>query len=158
MRAAFVFGYMIWCLTLPGTVAASEAGVISPRDLMAQIKAGKAPLILDVRSAGEYAAGHVPGARHFPFMSAYWNADELPVSGSDPVVVYCAHGPRASLAGFSLGLKGFKNVIYLKGDMVAWEEAKLPLKQGQEPLPGGHSARNRLPSGSSTPAPIDRGN
>ena len=158
MRSAYVIGYMVWTLALPGTAAASEAGVISPRELMARIEAGTAPLILDVRSAGEYAAGHVPGARHFPFMSAYWDADELPVSGSDPVVVYCAHGPRAGLAGFSLGLKGFKNVIYLEGDLVAWKEAKLPLKQGQEPLPGGRPARNRLPSGSSAPPPIDRGN
>ena len=158
MRATYVLVYMAWCLVLPGTVAAEVAGVISPRELMAQIEAGTAPLILDVRSAGEYEAGHVPGARHFPFMSAYWDADELPVSGSDPVVVYCAHGPRASLAGFSLGLKGFKNVIYIEGDMVAWKEAKLPLKQGPEPLVHGRPAREHMPPGMTAPPPIDRGN
>ena len=133
MRAAWVSGWIIGCLALPGTVVADENGVVTPQALMAQIEAGKAPLIVDVRSASEYEAGHVPGAQHVSFWSAYWHADELPVSGPDPVVVYCAHGPRAGLAGFAFGLRGIDNVIYMEGHMSAWKKAKLPLTRGQKP-------------------------
>ena len=35
--------------------------------LLAGIKQGTAPVIVDVRTQGEYESGHVPGARHLPF-------------------------------------------------------------------------------------------
>ena len=57
------------------------------------IESGVPPLVLDVRSAREFDAGHVRGARHRPV--------ELTVAGlpgvesDEPIVVYCGHGPRA---------------------------------------------------------------
>lgn len=103
------------------------ADTVTPAELNSLIQAGKAPVIVDVRSRAEYDAGHVPGAIHVPFWSAYWRADQVPASGHDPVVVYCASGPRAGLAGWQLGLAGIPNIVTLEGHMTAWQQQRLPV-------------------------------
>ena len=82
------------------------------------IDAGAAPVILDVRSRLEYANGHVPGAVHIPF----WRAatSDIPASPEDPIVVYCGHGPRASIARALLQRRGFTRVACLAGHMARW--------------------------------------
>src|SRR2546428_4469605 len=51
---------------------------------------------LDVREAGELAAGRLPGALHVPLGEVAARAAELP--RDVPLVVYCGHGERASSA------------------------------------------------------------
>ena len=97
-------------------------------ELLSAIEANQAPVIIDVRSQAEYDSGHVPGAIHVPFWWAY-SPDELArVGGSELLVLYCAHGPRAGIAKFALKLSGFDNIVYLKGHMSAWKDAKLPME------------------------------
>jgi rhodanese-related sulfurtransferase len=93
--------------------------------LLAQIEAGTAPTILDVRSEREFAHGHVPGALHIPFWTMLARLSAIPTSPAEPVVVYCGHGPRAYLAGAALGVSGFRRVVYLKGHMLKWRQAGL---------------------------------
>ena len=124
---------LIWpMLSLP--VAAGETDEMTPQKLHELIQTGKPPVIVDVRSGVEYRAGHVPGALHIPFWSALWRADDIPVSRQDPVVVYCAHGPRASLAGWALKLAGIANVVHMKGHMTGWHRQRLPEVKGDSPL------------------------
>ena len=47
---------------------------VEPSDLLALIESGAAPTIVDVRSRGEFAEGHVPGAIHVPFWNAFRRA------------------------------------------------------------------------------------
>jgi rhodanese-related sulfurtransferase len=100
---------------------ASVAGT----DLLARIDAGRAPAIIDVRSAWEYRNGHVPGAIHLPFWTIGTRIAEIPAEADDEVVVYCGHGPRAWRAGRVLSRHGFTRVTYLKGHMHAWRQANL---------------------------------
>jgi phage shock protein E len=93
--------------------------------LLAQIEAGAAPTILDVRSRREFADGHVPGALHIPFWTLPTRLSEIPTSPADPVVVYCGHGPRAYVAGAVLHVSGFRRVLYLEGHMWKWRQAGL---------------------------------
>ena len=118
-------------LSLP--VMAGETNEMTPQQLHTLIQAGNAPVIVDVRSGVEYRAGHVPGALHIPFWSAFWRADRIPVSGHDPVVVYCAHGPRAGVAGWALKLAGIPNVVHMKGHMTDWHRQQLPEVKGESP-------------------------
>lgn len=93
---------------------------IEPDVLAAQIEEGRAPAILDVRSAAEYRRGHVPGAIHVPFWQLSVRLAGLPLSPDAPVVVYCGHGPRAWMAGAVLRRRGYRRVVYLKGHMAGW--------------------------------------
>jgi rhodanese-related sulfurtransferase len=66
-------------------------GYMQQNELLEKIKNGSAPTIVDVRSGGEYQAGHVPGAINIPFWSAF-TSDELDaVDKSKKVVLYCEH-------------------------------------------------------------------
>jgi hydroxyacylglutathione hydrolase len=98
---------------------------ITASELLARIDARDAPAILDVRSGWEFRRGHVPGAIHLPFWTIGAHLSEIPGTPADPVVVYCAYGPRAWRAGGLLRRHGFQTVIYLKGHMHGWRRAGL---------------------------------
>jgi len=73
-------------------------------DYCTLIKSGAT--ILDVRSNGEYASGHVQGAINIPL-------DELPKSldklqKDRPVIACCASGMRSATAKALLKAKGFE--------------------------------------------------
>ncbi len=107
-------------------------GYMQQQQLLTQINEGKAPIIIDVRSTGEYQSGHVPGAIHVPFWSAF-STDKMDVyKKEDPIVMYCAHGPRAGIAKLAFYLAGFKNLSYLSGHMTAWSKAGLPMEFPQK--------------------------
>ena len=100
---------------------------VSPEELMARIEARDAPLILDVRSRGEFEEGHVPGAVHVPFYGAWGGIEQLR-EANEPVVVYCEHGPRAGIARAALWVSAGPGVTYLEGHMTGWRAKGLPME------------------------------
>ncbi len=111
-----------------GACAATDKTHISQQQLLDAISTGHPPVLVDVRSQWEYDAGHVPGAIHVPFWWAFSPEQLTQVGPEEPLVVYCAHGPRAGIAKFALLLSGYENIRYLQGHMSAWKEAGLPLQ------------------------------
>jgi rhodanese-related sulfurtransferase len=97
-------------------------------ELLKRMQEGNAPLIVDVRSQGEYDRDHVPGATHIPFYSISSGLKQLGYSKADPVVLYCEHGPRAGIAGVSLFLSGYDNVFSLDGHMKNWRKKEFPIE------------------------------
>ncbi len=65
-------------------------------------------VFLDVREPGETQAGAVEGAVLIPRGVLEWQTEKL--DGAETVVVYCAAGGRAALAGATLKSLGFKDV------------------------------------------------
>jgi hydroxyacylglutathione hydrolase len=109
-----------------GSSPTSVGSTISPAALLDRIGRGDAPVVVDVRSAGEFAAGHVPGAVNIPFTSVLTGSPDVPGEKSAAIVIYCGHGPRAWLAGTGLRLRGYARVTYLAGHMAGWRRAGLP--------------------------------
>lgn len=117
------------CIAL--IISAPVAGCatnITRDDLLRQIMTEKPPLVVDVRSQGEYNRDHVPGAVHIPFYSISSGLKVLGYSKADPVVLYCEHGPRTSIAGFSLYLSGYEKVYSLEGNMKGWRKSEFPIE------------------------------
>ena len=96
--------------------------------LLTAITQGTAPVIVDVRTQGEYESGHVPGARHLPFYAMWSRYEEIDANSDDPIVVYCEHGPRAWIGKFALWTVGYTNVTYLDGHMSDWKQRGLPME------------------------------
>ncbi len=94
------------------------------------------PLVVDVRQAGEYAAGHVAGAWHIGAGDLPGRLAELP--REQPIAAVCAGGYRASVAASLLDAAGFTNVSWVAGGMDDWAARGLPLDRGS--APGGHAA------------------
>ena len=101
---------------------------ITRDELLRQIMTEKPPLVVDVRSRGEYDRDHVPGAVHIPFYSIASGLQELGYPATEPVVLYCEHWPRASIAGFSLYLSGYDKVYSLNGHMKGWRQNEFPIE------------------------------
>lgn len=75
-------------------------------DLLGDTDPGQRPVVVDVRTPKEFAAGHIPGAVNVP---VDWLRDELSGLPRDrPLVVYCQVGQRGYLATRVLRQAGFE--------------------------------------------------
>jgi rhodanese-related sulfurtransferase len=119
-------------------VCAGCAATITREDLLRQMQEGTAPLIVDVRSQAEYDRDHLPGALHIPFYTIGSGLSELGRAKNDPLVLYCEHGPRAGIAGFSLFLSGYDTVYSLEGHMKGWRKSAFPIELISHGSPTAH--------------------
>ena len=65
-------------------------------------------VLVDVRSAGEFASANAPGTINIPLQELGSRLGELPKSS--PVVLCCASGTRSGMAKLMLKKKGYQNV------------------------------------------------
>ena len=86
-------------------------------------------VVLDVRDAKEYAAGHLPRATNIPLPELKARAGELAKQSARPVVVYCENGTKSAGASAALEKQGFKEIRRLSGGIRAWREAGLPVEK-----------------------------
>jgi len=114
----------------------SGAPAISQQQLLDTINGGEDILILDVRTAGEYSEGFIPGAKHFDHREIAARLHEISDYKQRPVVVYCLSGMRAAMVESTLMENGFDRVLHLQGDWSAWQKGNLPITK-----PGENSAQ-----------------
>jgi len=122
IAVAFISGGMLLWQTLRG---AGRAGV-SPLQATLMINREDA-IVVDVREPHEYAAGHVPNARHIPVGQFDKRLAELDRFKGKPVIVVCHSGNRSSAACNALEKGGFEKVYNLAGGIMAWEQAGMPV-------------------------------
>jgi rhodanese-related sulfurtransferase len=103
------------------------AASISPQDLSRKMKDGTAPLIVDVRTPQEFAAGHIPGALNIPHDQIGRHLDEM--KSDRGVALYCMVGPRARLGEQKLLEAGIERVLHIDGGFSAWKAAGLPTSE-----------------------------
>ena len=106
----------------------SEIGTLEATRLMNQ----GTTLVLDVRGQKEYAAGHLPRARHIPAEELAKRVEEIGKYKDKTVIVTCRTGARAGAASRLLKQAGFKNVFELRGGLNAWEQASLPVEKAEK--------------------------
>ena len=129
----------VWlCLlvaTLMGACSQGESDVpeIPPQELVARMTAAPPPLVLDVRTPQEYAAGHVPGALNVPHKALAGRLAEVLDFRDREVVLYCERGKRSVMASAVLREAGFTSIRHLQGHMVEWRRQQLPENRGTEP-------------------------
>lgn len=78
--------------------------------------------LVDVRTAEEYNAGHIPGSINIDVLKGH---EELAstLDPERPVALYCRSGRRSENAGWVLEKAFFKNVVDLKGGYNEWVES-----------------------------------
>jgi rhodanese-related sulfurtransferase len=135
MRKCFSFALTFWlgtsCLltAFAALAQSNEAPSITPRELHQRREAGKAPLAIDVRTAEEFAAGHIPGAVHIPYDQVAKRIAD--VEAPHGVAVYCMVGPRARKGEQALLESGYEPVFHLEGGFSAWQAGGLPVEKGR---------------------------
>ncbi|HTM60451.1 MAG TPA: rhodanese-like domain-containing protein [Burkholderiales bacterium] len=86
-------------------------------------------LVVDVREANEFAAGHVLGAKNLPLARLDASGADLAKKKERPVIVYCDGGERSAKALATLKKLGFTRVANLSGGLGAWQQAGLPVEK-----------------------------
>ena len=101
-------------LWVPGSDHAGIATQLQVEKALAKEKIKQGALVVDVRSADEFADGHYADAKNIPVSEIARRAEELG-DKNRPVVVYCAAGVRAAKAKAILLNAGFKDVTNAGG-------------------------------------------
>jgi rhodanese-related sulfurtransferase len=100
---------------------------INALELNERLKNGKRPIVIDVRQPDEYRSGHIIGAKLIPLNKLSSRMKELPQSRE--IVCVCASGNRSGSATRMLVKAGY-NAVNMKGGMLSWRRANLPVKKG----------------------------
>lgn len=113
-------------MLLAAAPAAASRPDVAPAAVAELARRDDAPLVLDVRTPEEYAAGHVPGAILIPHDQLAGRLAEL--DRDRWVLVYCRSGRRADAAQSVLERAGFE-VRQIEGSWLRWEAEGHPVER-----------------------------
>jgi len=107
---------------LSGRFRSTAIDWIEAEDLRRAVDEGKAPLVLDVRDAGEFAGahGHIPGALNIPLSQLEHRLQQLRPAAERGIVVVCLTDKRSARARATLRAANFDDVSVLRGGMRHW--------------------------------------
>ncbi|MBI3992519.1 MAG: rhodanese-like domain-containing protein [Candidatus Lambdaproteobacteria bacterium] len=103
---------------------------ISVSEARQRLAADKSVALVDVRTPGEFTAGHIPGARLVELARLEALAPAALPDKDQPLLVYCQAGPRAKIAADSLARMGYRDVSLIDGSYIAWTRAGYAVSTG----------------------------
>lgn len=93
----------------------------------AELVADTNVVVLDVRTASEFAEGHLERAINIDYhQSDFVEKAKATLPLEKKIAVYCRSGRRSAGAAAKLGEEGYK-LVNLKGGIIAWKEADMPV-------------------------------
>jgi len=129
-RRARVTLLLLACWSLSAACSSGESrGQISTlpaAEFSTRLGAADSPLLLDVRTPGEYVKGHLARAVNIDWYGSDFDRRVAGLDRTRPVFVYCLSGSRSSEAARRLAGAGFRQVYDLSGGIIAWRAAGLP--------------------------------
>jgi len=84
-------------------------------------------LVIDVRPTADFDQGHIVGARNMPMNNFKNQLGQLDKHKDRTVVVGCRSGNQSQMACKILRGAGFSKVYNLRGGMMGWQSANLPM-------------------------------
>ncbi|WP_283136647.1 rhodanese-like domain-containing protein [Rhizohabitans arisaemae] len=84
-------------------------------------------LLVDVRTPGEFAAGHIPGAVNLPLDQVNRYPRRIAQETEGTLLLICQTGGRARQAQRTLTQEGRDGTLVLEGGMAAWTAASAPV-------------------------------
>ena len=112
---------------------------LMPWDVDAMRTGNPELLLIDIREADEYAAGHIAESLLVPRglleAACDWGyAETIPtlvLARAQPVVLVCRSGNRSALAALGMQQMGYQQVFSMKTGMRGWNDYDLPLINAQ---------------------------
>jgi len=115
----------------PATATAPVAAPknISVDDAEKLLKADPKVVVLDVRTADEFKAGHIPGAKNLDFFGGDFSKQVAALDKSKTYVVHCASGHRSAQVCKVFEQQQIPSVFHLNEGFKAWEKAGKPVEK-----------------------------
>ena len=123
-----LFILMLSILGFMGCTAQNGSSIDS-KEAYGLIKADANIAILDVRTAKEFADGHVAGAVNIDVNQADFAQKIDQLDRSKTYIVYCRLGRRSRKAVGIMAAKGFKNLYNVSDGFVGWNKNGLPFEK-----------------------------
>jgi rhodanese-related sulfurtransferase len=101
-------------------------GSVDPMTATAKINHEDA-VVVDVRPAADFSNGHIINAINIPMNGFSKQIGLLEKYKSQPVIISCRSGSQSSHACGQLRKQGFTEVYNLRGGLLAWQNANLPI-------------------------------
>jgi rhodanese-related sulfurtransferase len=87
-------------------------------------------IMVDMRSDRDFRDGHIVNALHVPAENNDMPA-RLEKYRDRPLIVYCRSGNQSLTVCGKLRKQGFEKVYNLKGGVLGWQQADLPVSKGK---------------------------
>ena len=105
------------------TISAEEAGVryVEADEAHSLVKeASEELVVLDIRTAEEFVAGHIQGAVNIDFYSDEFRESLANLDKSKTYLVYCRSGGRSQRSLSTFNDLNFENIVHLNGGYKGW--------------------------------------
>ena len=106
----------------------SSANVVnlSTQEFASSIKNSEV-VILDVRTPGEFASGHIQGAINIDVEGPDFQSQIATLDKSKEYAIYCRSGRRSIVAADLMSDKGFTKLSNLESGIISWQGSGYPL-------------------------------
>ncbi len=118
-----ILGFLIWTEVRARFQGWHAIGPVEATQLINH----KDAVVLDIRENREFHGGSILHSVHVPLSELKDKLERLEKYKDRPVVVSCRSGSRSGVACATLKKNGFDEVYNLKGGILAWQNASLPL-------------------------------
>jgi rhodanese-related sulfurtransferase len=119
---------VIFASTLALTSCGGSAAAVDLNPTEFQAKAKEAGVVLlDVRSAGEFYAGHIEGAINIDVEGMTFEGEIASLDKSKTYAIYCQSGRRSRIAVETMNKAGFTKLFNLDQGIGSWQAAGLPV-------------------------------
>jgi phage shock protein E len=85
-----------------------------------QIVSSSSTYVLDVRTPGEFATGHLPNAHNINVEASTFGSEMAKLDKHATYAVYCHSGRRSAIATAQMEKAGFDHIYNLNGGLAAW--------------------------------------
>ncbi len=118
-------------IKFPDLAPLNSVRQLAPREVLGRIQGANPPVLIDVREQDEFCGelGHVPGSMLIPLRELAERAGELGALKERDIIAVCRVGVRSATAAAILTGLGFDHVWNLKGGMLDWNDAGLPVER-----------------------------
>ena len=113
-------------LLIHNLVAGGSKTLVDPHQAVELINREEA-VVVDVRPVADFSKGHIVNAINLPTSGSKKQINRLQKYQDRPIVVACRSGAQSAQACRELRRQGFGKVFNLRGGILAWENANLPV-------------------------------
>lgn len=121
---------LVIAIVLEARARMEGLAAVSPQDAIRLMNRGA--VVIDLRPAEQYAAGHLSGARRLDGEQILQAGDTLKKYKQKPLIVYDESGSLGTSAARRLKAQGFEQAFNLRGGLAAWRADNLPLEKGSK--------------------------
>ena len=119
---------VIFALTLALTSCGGSSAAVDLNPTDFQAKAQESGVILlDVRTAGEFYAGHIDGAINIDVEGMTFESELANLDNTKTYAIYCQSGRRSRIAIETMTKAGFTKLFNLDQGIGSWQSAGLPV-------------------------------